>query len=497
MTSHQVVNFAYRLLSRLPATPLNLFELLSPADSHFAEIAGYLDQSTQSNFAVNATIWTHLQVVIWVNSAVLQIALNIAWVRHGNQTGHAGSENFLDGIAALLQATFQLSSEVDSVEEKTHWAVVKAFLWTTWQRGSMLHLWNHLDDQLEQGGDFGENSSLSLRDATAIPEIAPHIARLHQEERLKTPYMCTWAFELLKADRACVTHDFRRFHDRHASLIGKKPARCLAGEKQCEGRTPEECQRFVSIDIVDQSAHDWGCAGDCKRLFWDRPSFVGISGPEAVCLDSTDDNFLRYRRASNETLAISHVWSHAQGGRPETGMNICLHRRYTRLALEFGCNSYWMDTPCIPDEKALKAKCITNINKIFSQARAVVICDMDIMKVDIGNLDTDLQESILALLLVCDWNIRAWTLLEAMRGRNNLYLLCKWNKSICIRDTIKAVHEAGRIDLAILFSAAQHLLPHVSAKNWELFPGQGSIADEDILTAEQGFLNAGEASILL
>ena len=361
----------------------------------------------------------------------------------------------------------------------------------------MLHLWNQLDGQLEQGFDYGDIGSLSLRDAISLSEIAPQVARLHLEERTKSPYMCTWAFELLRADRACVTHNFRRFHERHKSLVGNESARCKAGEKQCEGRTPEQCQRFVSIDIVDQSAHDWGCAGNCKRLYWDRQSFVSTLGPEAVCLKSTDDKFLRYRRASNETLAISHVWSHAQGGRPETGMNICLHRRYTRLALQFGCDSYWMDTPCIPDEKALKAKCITNINRIFSQAKAVVVCDRDIMKTDVECLDTDLQESILALLLVCDWNIRPWTLLEAMRGRNNLHLLCKWNKSVCLRETIRAVHEAGRIDLVILFSAAQHLLPHVSAGDWEIFPGTGSIADEATLAAEQGFLDAGEASILL
>jgi len=443
-------------------------------------------------------VWNDLQVVSWVSTAVLRLALIIAWVQRGKILGSAPGDGLLDGTVALLKVAFGLSSKAETIEEKARWLVVQAFLWTTWQRGSMLHLWAQLDGQFEEGFDYERNSSLSLRDVTSVPELGPGFARLHLENRTKTPYMCSWAYELLKADRACVTHDFRRFLERHASLCGAKPARCLAGEKQCDGRSPEDCQRFVSINIVDQSAHDWTCRGDCKRLYWDRSSFISVSGAEAVCLATTDDDTLRYREASGQTLAISHVWSHCQGGRPDTtGMNSCLHQRYANLASSFQCDSYWMDTPCIPDEKELKAKCIKNINKIFAQAKAVVVCDEDIMEIDVHNLDIDLQESILALLFVRDWNIRAWTLLEAMRGRNNLYLLCKWNEVICLREVIRAVHERGRIDLAILFSAAQHLLPHVRPRDWELFPGQGTVATEEMLAAEKGFLNAGEASILL
>ena len=39
-------------------------------------------------------------------------------------------------------------------------------------------------------------------------------------------------------------------------------------------------------------------------------------------------------------MALSHVWSHGQGGRPEDGINLCLQERYCRLAGHFNCDSY-------------------------------------------------------------------------------------------------------------------------------------------------------------
>lgn len=58
------------------------------------------------------------------------------------------------------------------------------------------------------------------------------------------------------------------------------------------------------------------------------------------------------------------------------------------------------------------------------------------MSIDISNLTTELRESILATVLVCDWNSRAWTLLEAMRGRRNIHLLCKRNEVITFKEAL-------------------------------------------------------------
>jgi hypothetical protein len=165
----------------------------------------------------------------------------------------------------------------------------------------------------------------------------------------------------------------------------------------------------VGATIKNQSAHAETCMGNCKRLVWDENSYKSIPGDpgfgsRAVCINSTTTTHLRYREASNRTLAVSHVWSHGQGGRPEDthtdqesgGLNSCLHNRYTSIARESGCDSYWMDTPCIPEDHALRAESIAKINRVFSDSKMTLVCDRDLQEIDISDLTMRLRESILA-----------------------------------------------------------------------------------------------------
>lgn len=432
-----------------------------------------------------------------VNTVILRVALGIAWAIHTwgrTRQGWAGKK-FVDASAALLRLAFQLSAETVDADEKRSWVVVKAFLWTSLQRVLMLHLWTILDGHLQSGFSF-DNQGMNIRALDSISEISIQLKLQELDNKEKAPYMCSWAYELLRNDRAAVTADLRRFHWCYCRLFGDRPARCKAGQQQCEGNSPQNCQRFKGAVVLDQSAHDSECNQSCKRLFWDRASFVNVSGATAVCIKTTDERYLRYCKASDKTLAISHVWSHGQGGRPDTtGFNACLHRRYTKLALHFECDSYWMDTPCIPNEKALRAECIDNINKIFAHSMVTLVCDRDIMSVDISSLTMDLRESMLATVLVCDWNIRAWTLLEAMRGRHNIYLLCKGDQVLNFRETLKTVSEKGRIDLAILFLTTQHLLPTVPIEEFEILGAKINMPEERM--KQRGFISLGEASILL
>ncbi len=97
------------------------------------------------------------------------------------------------------------------------------------------------------------------------------------------------------------------------------------------------------MKITDQSAHDESCSRHCKRLFWNETSYRSVAGARAVKLvDDPPQGELTYCEASGETLAVSHVWSHGQGGRPELGhgFNHCLHRRYIAIAQSLGCSSY-------------------------------------------------------------------------------------------------------------------------------------------------------------
>ena len=161
----------------------------------------------------------------------------------------------------------------------------------------------------------------------------------------KAEYMCNWAFKLLQADPSAQGQDFRTFHERYRSLWGARAARCN-GDKACSGLAAAQCQRFVGAEILDQSAHDSEAAHPCQRMYWEESSYRSVEGAKAVCIETSSKRRLRYRTASINTLTTSHVWSHGQGGRPETGMNSCLHTRYSKLAKRFKCDSYWMDTPC-------------------------------------------------------------------------------------------------------------------------------------------------------
>lgn len=411
-----------------------------------------------------------------MNTVIIRIALYIAWYTCDNRLDSIISYEHVDACMGLLKLAFQLTDDSSTDSRSPSWIIVKAFLWSSWQRALMLYYWELLEHQLRWGYDFKNNRSLAIKGLASIPELFDR----HNLQQLalgkKTPYMCLWAYELLRNDRACVAMDLSRFHECYNNLFGDRPARCMDGKKQCEGRSSEACRRFTGTMTTNQSAHDLRYQKPCKRLYWDRQSFLSVDGPKAVCVNSTDDSILRYCTASKRTIAVFHVWSHGQGGRPDfdqegrydqrtllesSGFNICLHRRYAELARSFDCDSYWMDTPCIPEEEPLRTECIHNINWIFTSSKVTLVCDRDLMKVDINALTMELRESILSILLVCDWNVRAWTLLEAMRGRNNIHLLCKGNQVICFKKLLRSVHQEGRIDIATLFLTSQHLIPHL------------------------------------
>lgn len=81
------------------------------------------------------------------------------------------------------------------------------------------------------------------------------------------------------------------------------------------------------------------------------------------------------------------------------------------------------------------------------------------MKIDISSISVKLLESILATALVCDWNLRAWTFLESFRGRHQIHLLCKDNRTINFRDLCIDIYKYGGIDMAIFILNLAHMLP--------------------------------------
>ncbi|KAH6677236.1 hypothetical protein B0J14DRAFT_560025 [Halenospora varia] len=166
-----------------------------------------------------------------------------------------------------------------------------------------------------------------------------------------------------------------------------------------------------------------GSQSICQRLDVKPPEYMGVKGGRAVSLPSNADRQLRYIAVSTSTLVISHVWIHGQGGRPETGMNSCLHERYSSITKVAGSDSYWIDTACIPSDHILRKDAILEIYTTFMVGKLTLVCDKDLMAIDISNLDLAKQELIFATLLMCDWNLRAWTMLQAFKGVLCLALL--------------------------------------------------------------------------
>jgi hypothetical protein len=69
-------------------------------------------------------------------------------------------------------------------------------------------------------------------------------------------------------------------------------------------------------------------------------------------------------------------------------------------------------------------------------------------------------ETLIPVLLVCDWNVRAWKMLEAIRDSRSIFLLCKNEQVVNLRDILVTLHQHGVVDIAVLLGRTQHLIPH-------------------------------------
>ncbi|CAF3487914.1 unnamed protein product [Fusarium graminearum] len=525
MEEERIVDRAFDLLSRLPDTPIPLL--------NHPVLPG--DQSKHGWLKIggDSYVWEDLEVVHTTSAIVIRMALSIAatWDR-SPKTNVRGKElhmfrKFLDFTSELIDSTTYESEKPSfkSPGQQWRWFVLKAYLWSTWQRCVAFHYWRILQDHLAIGFDYSDLSELALRpnlDSSLVSE---------KQTVLKSEYMCSLAYQILLRSRSTALLDLRQFHARFNDLFGSKPGRCN-NRKSCDGESPARCRRMQGAMIVDQSQHDLLCLNptNCNRILWNEESYRQVTGGRAVSIAACSDVSqvtLLYEGASPQTLTISHVWSHGQGGRPESGLNACLHARYSVIARKFGCSSYWIDAAYMHD---LRMEAIMNINSVFSESRVVLLCDRDLMEIDVSVLEGAehlsrkaicLRESILCTLLACDWNVRAWTLLEALRGRKNIHILCKsgdHNTEISLREVLQVVSTYGSINIGILFLMNYHLLPAPRSLDWlrTHTDGSSAVAMERIrrqqrrkvfkvshdarliaLQIEKGFVTISEAATLL
>jgi hypothetical protein len=126
--------------------------------------------------------------------------------------------------------------------------------------------------------------------------------------------------------------------------------------------------------------------------------------------------------------------------------------------------------------------------------KLTLVCDKDLMAIDISNLDLAKQELILATLIVCDWNLRAWTMLEAFKGWTNLHILCKDNKIVSVYETLVSVLKNGQLDICCAFLGSTHLIPRMHrSTSWALVGEE----PETIRLGPGRFLNVDKAGSLL
>lgn len=301
--SHAIVELASALLERMPSWPLELNDIPKdcPTEYRASSIAG--------TAARNDTLWEQLQATTYVSSNVLRVALSVVM-----DPGCSGPLlDMTDIIATLLEITSLLASTVSDDGISWRVFVVRAFLWTSWQRCQMLYFQLAASRELAQGSSDGKIHPLALRGTLPSPKVTIKDMSRQRASLEKSAYMCSWNFELLRTNPVCIGADFRRFHQRYSTSFHDYPARCVAGQlNACKGDSPKSCQRFQGMVIENQSAHDQSCFGNCRQLIWNETSYRSLSGARAVSLAQAESNSSgswRYCNASDHTLAISHVWS--------------------------------------------------------------------------------------------------------------------------------------------------------------------------------------------
>jgi hypothetical protein len=118
-----------------------------------------------------------------------------------------------------------------------------------------------------------------------------------------------------------------------------------------------------------------------------------------------------------------------------------------------------MDTPCIPTDDTLRDEAIRQINDNFTSSKVTLLVDRDLIEIDIHPLTLEAEEAILSILVVCDWNVRGWTLLEDMRGRLKLHLLCNNDHIISLIDVLNDVTAKSNLSFVSPCLAIHHYTP--------------------------------------
>ena len=313
---------------------------------------------------------------------MLRIALAVAASENGRVSAVSCLRDLVNNLSALLDPLVEeirfFNDADDSLDD---------FVFGTWCQVLQLYLWCIMAHHVPAGYDTEWDRFLVLQNNAWLNRRA----RLYAVAKSKLPrHMCNWAFRLLRFNRASFALDFRRLLSRFRYFHDERQARCSGNDpwNSCTGVHPLSCGRFQDKPLVlpEQSAYADVCGRrQCGRMKWDIKCYDALQGrARAIQIRAADRTRTRvtYVGGSDRTMAIPHVWSHGYGGRPATGMNWCLHDRFSEIASRAGCDSYWIDTLSIPEDHARRPEAISHINDTFSRASVVLVMDRDIMSID-------------------------------------------------------------------------------------------------------------------
>lgn len=338
MSLDDITGQVVSVLSRLPDVAL--------------ELPGPFKDIPPCYFRTAPKSWDSLMISSHVSENLIRFAIRrVILVGEGMGGDGDGAQVAMNHVGELIQTCVSMEEKTRRRSVKVVWYLVRAYLWVFWQRLRVLNSSYTLDRYMRLGFQHGNESDEWLSAFTVAPGLSMQALVEQLALRKKPGNMCGWMFELLRGDPRCIGLDFGGILARFSSAFGKRSPRCRSdNDGPCDGSDWHDCLRFDQTEAADQTMHDFSDPHDPKterRASWDEVSYRSIEGPRAVSVPLTKNGKIRYCSVSETTMAISHVWSHGQGGRPHLGINECLHRRYAQLATQFGCDSYWIDAACM------------------------------------------------------------------------------------------------------------------------------------------------------
>ncbi|KAI3595831.1 het domain protein [Moniliophthora roreri] len=116
-------------------------------------------------------------------------------------------------------------------------------------------------------------------------------------------------------------------------------------------------------------------------------------------------------------IAISHVWADGLGSTSEDGLPSCQMDRLIKLVqhlLPDSEGAFWIDSLCVPAERAARKRAIILMAQTYQQAEAVLVIDASIIAQ--CSVNAPLEENLLRIA-TSSWMSRVWTLQEGILAR--------------------------------------------------------------------------------